>query len=181
MLKDMGVEFVIIGHSERRKYFGETNETANSKIKAVISAGLVAIYCVGETREERDSGFAAQIIVQQIVEGLADISSAKVASVVIAYEPVWSVGSDSIPTSDEILETRILLRKIFAEKYGLQLADKIKVLYGGSVKVTTAKQLCIDPGMDGVLVGRESLIPMELVKIAEIISVSSEQGAVNNK
>jgi triosephosphate isomerase len=89
---------------------------------------------------------------------------------VIAYEPVWAVGSDAVPTSDEIMEVRILIKKIFADTFGQPVAEKMRILYGGSVKAATAKQLCIDPGMDGVLVGRESLIPMEFIKIAEIIN-----------
>lgn len=169
MLKNLGLEYVIIGHSERRKYFKETSLDANLKIKAALKANLAPIYCVGETHHEREEGVAAQVITQQILEGFADISSVKASSVIVAYEPVWAVGSDQIPKSDEILEVRILLRKIFAEIYGLQTADKIKVLYGGSVKAVSANQVCLEPGMDGVLVGRESLVPNEFLKIVEIL------------
>ncbi|EKD46620.1 MAG: Triosephosphate isomerase [uncultured bacterium] len=94
----------------------------------------------------------------------------RITSVVIAYEPVWAVGSDSVPSSDEIMEVKILLKKIFADTFGISVADKVRILYGGSVKSSTAKQLCADSGMDGALVGRESLIPMEFIKIAETLN-----------
>jgi triosephosphate isomerase len=169
MLKGLGAEFVIIGHSERRKYFGETSIDANVKIKAALKSGISPIYCVGETKDEREAGDAASVIIEQIKEGFADISSVKAASVVIAYEPVWAIGGDAIPSSDEILEIRILLKKVLAETYGIAVAEKIKILYGGSVKASTVKQACLDPKMDGVLVGRESLIPLEFMNIVEIL------------
>lgn len=170
MAKNIGAKFVIVGHSERRKYFGETNEIAKAKINSVLNAELTPIYCVGETMEDRESGRMADVITEQIHEGLADVPVSKIASVVIAYEPVWAVGSDKIPTSDEIMEVKILIKKIFADTFGAPVAEKMRVLYGGSVKASTAKQVCTDAGMDGVLVGRESLIPLEFVKIAEIIN-----------
>lgn len=170
MVKNIGAQYVIIGHSERRKYFDETNEVVKVKISSALSAGLVPVCCVGETLEDRHGGKTADVIISQIHEGLADVPVSKIASVVIAYEPVWAVGSDVIPTSDEIMEVRILIKKIFADTFGQPVAEKMKILYGGSVKAATAKQTCVDSGMDGVLVGRESLIPMEFIKIAEIIS-----------
>jgi triosephosphate isomerase len=169
MLKNIGADYVIIGHSERRKYFGETSEMANEKIKSALKNGLVPIYCVGETLEDRELGNEAQVIADQIITAFADISPAKAQLVVIAYEPVWAVGSDAIPKSDEILQVKILLKKIFEKSYGITIAEKIKVLYGGSVKATVVNQVCLEPGMDGVLVGRESLIPSEIIKIIEII------------
>jgi triosephosphate isomerase len=172
MLKNLGAQYVIVGHSERRKYFGETNVDANAKIKNALKNGLVPIYCVGETKEDREAGNESQVIAEQIVDGFADISSAKAASIVVAYEPVWAVGSDVIPKSDEIMQVKILLKRIFADAYGITVAEKIKVLYGGSVKAASVKQVCNDAGMDGVLVGRESLIPNEFIKIAEIINAN---------
>ncbi|HBI33548.1 MAG TPA: triose-phosphate isomerase [Candidatus Moranbacteria bacterium] len=170
MVKNIGVEYVIVGHSERRKNFNETNEIVKAKINSTLNANLTPICCVGETLQDRQTGKTTDIIISQIHEGLADVPVSRIASVVIAYEPVWAVGSDIVPTSDEIMEVRILIKKIFADTFGQAVAEKIKILYGGSVKAATTKQLCIDPGMDGVLVGRESLIPMELIKIAEIIN-----------
>ena len=169
MTKSVGAKYVIIGHSERKKYFFENNQTANAKIKIALKSGLVPVFCVGETKEERLSGNAADVIMRQMTEGLADISSAKIQSVVIVYEPIWAVGSDETPTGNEILEAKILIRKLFSHAYGPEVANKIKILYGGSVKAKTVDQVCLEPGMDGVLVGRESLIPSEFLKIAETL------------
>jgi triosephosphate isomerase len=139
-------------------------------VNSALSAGLAPICCVGETLEERQEGRTAEVITRQIHEGLADVPVSKITSVVIAYEPVWAIGGEAAATCDEIMEVRILLRKIFADTFGQSVAEKMRILYGGSVKSSTTKQVCIDSGMDGVLVGRESLIPMEFVKIAEIIN-----------
>ncbi len=176
MVKNIGAEYVIVGHSERRKYFNETDEVVKNKINSILTNGLHPICCVGETLEDRQSGKTADVIISQLHEGLADVPISKITSVVIAYEPVWAVGSDAVPTSDEIMEVRILIKKVFADTFGQPVAERMKILYGGSVKAATAKQLCLDPGMDGVLVGRESLIPLEFVKIVETIS----QGAMDN-
>ncbi|NTW27702.1 MAG: triose-phosphate isomerase, partial [Candidatus Moranbacteria bacterium] len=170
MVKNVGAQYVIVGHSERRKYFNETNDDIKAKINSVLNANLTPICCVGETLEDRQAGRTTDVIINQLHEGLADVPISKIATVVIAYEPVWAVGSDAIPTSDEIMEVRILIKKIFADTFGQPVAEKIRILYGGSVKAATAKQLCIDPGMNGALIGRESLIPMEFIKIAEILN-----------
>jgi triosephosphate isomerase (TIM) len=170
MVKNLGCEFVIIGHSERRRYFGETNENFNLKIKAVIKAGLKAVYCVGETKSEREMHVIKNVITQQLQEGLRDIKGQQLEKLIITYEPVWSVGSDTVPTSNEIMEAKILIKKILAEKYGLKYAQGVSILYGGSVAERLVKQVCIDPGMDGALVGRESLLPHEFIKISKIIS-----------
>lgn len=170
MVKNLGGEFVIVGHSERRKYFSETNENCSAKIKAALANNLRPIYCVGETLEQRNNGELGKIIAAQIKEALADVSDGNALSVIIAYEPVWAVGSDKTPSSDEILEVRILLKKILTEIYGANVAEKIPVLYGGSVKAEIAQQVCLDSRMDGVLVGRESLNPREFIKIVEIIN-----------
>lgn len=169
MIKNTGAGFVIIGHSERRGYFAETNATANAKIKVALKNGIIPIYCVGETKEDRAAGNTARIVSEQVIEGLAEVPLGKVGLVVIAYEPVWAVGSDVVPTSNEIMEVRILIRKILTDAYGVAVAEKIRLLYGGSVKATTVNQVCIEPGMDGALVGRESLVPREFIKIVEII------------
>ena len=169
MVKNIGAKYVIVGHSERRKYFNETNDIVKTKINSALAANIIPICCVGETLQERQEGKTTDVIISQLHEGLADVPVSRITSVVIAYEPVWAVGSDAIPTSDEIMEVRILIKKIFADTFGLPVAERVRVLYGGSVKALTARQLCIDPGMDGVLVGRESLIPMEFIKIAQTI------------
>jgi triosephosphate isomerase len=170
MVKAMGASHVIVGHSERRKYFSETNEIANMKIKTALKSGLFPVYCVGETREERESGDIAKVLVSQLKEGLAEVPVTQISSVTIAYEPIWAVGSDNVPTSDEILEVKILLKKTLIEMYGVSAAEKVALLYGGSVKASIVDQVCNEPEMDGVLVGRESLIPQEFLKIAEAIN-----------
>lgn len=170
MLKALGVSHVIVGHSERRMLFGETSKDFNAKVRAVIAAGLNAVYCVGESRDQRGSGEMAAALERQLSEGLQEVAVSQLDRIIIAYEPIWAVGSDEIPRTDEVMEARILIRKILAKIYGLEKVSGVRILYGGSVKVATAKQLCVDPGMDGVLVGRESLIPREFLKIGEIIS-----------
>ncbi len=171
MLKNLGGEYAIIGHSERRGYFGETNEMVNLKIKLMIKERLMSIFCFGETMEERGAGLTSGIISSQIQEGLKDITPSGLEKIIFAYEPVWAVGTDVIPTSNGIMEVKILVRKILTEKYGMKYAQKVAILYGGSVKAKTLNQVCLDPGMDGVLVGRESLNPVEFLKIAKSLDV----------
>lgn len=169
MIKSLKAEYVIVGHSERRKYFGETNETVNLKIKSALKNGLMPIVCIGETKNEKDMELTMDVIISQLQEGLADIKRGQLEKIIFVYEPVWAVGSDVVPTSNEIMGAKLLIRKILTEKYGAKYAEKARILYGGSVKPKIAKQVCLDPGMDGVLVGRESLQPHELVKIAGIV------------
>lgn len=170
MVKNIGAEYAIIGHSERRKYFGETNEMVNLKLKSVIKERLAAIFCFGETLEERGAGITSEIISNQIKRGLEGISSSGLEKIIFAYEPVWAVGTDSVPSSNGIMEVKILIRKILTEKYGAKYAQKAVILYGGSVKAKIINQICLDPGMDGVLVGRESLDPYEFIKISQLIN-----------
>lgn len=170
MVKNLGGGATIIGHSERRRYFLETEAIINAKINAAVAAGLRVIFCIGETREERDDGRMKAVLVRQIKEGLAGIVPKLLENIVIAYEPVWAVGTDVVPTSNEIMEARILIRIILAEKFGRKKAETVSVLYGGSVKAKWAAEVCVEPGMDGVLVGRESLLPGEFFKIAKIIN-----------
>lgn len=169
MIRNFGGDYVLIGHSERRKFFGETNEKANEKIRLALKNGLRPVYCIGESEEERKKDLTLDVIVQQMGIGLSEVANTQADKLVIAYEPIWAVGTDAIPDSNDLMEVKILIRKILAEMYSLELAEKIPILYGGSVKAKTAQQLCVDPGMDGVLVGRESLIPIEFLKIANII------------
>lgn len=170
MAKQFGAEYAIVGHSERRDIFGELNATANLKIQAALKNGLIPVYCIGETKKERQSNKTYEVIARQLKEGLAEIPLSKINKVIIAYEPVWAVGSDEVPSADEIMGTKILIKKTVGDMFGLADAEKVCVLYGGSVSSKTVGQVCIEPGMDGVLVGRESLIPMEFLKIAEIIN-----------
>jgi len=170
MLKNFGCEYVIVGHSERRRYFSESNEEINLKTIFALKKSLIPILCVGETKIEKENHATLQIIAKQVKEGLKDISRAKAEKIVIAYEPVWAVGSDEVPTSNEIMEAKVLIRKILVELFGKKYAEKVRILYGGSVNSRTVRQVSVEPGMDGVLVGRESLNPHEFLKIVEIIS-----------
>jgi len=169
MLKSVGANFVIVGHSERRKYFGENEETINLKLKAILKNGLNAILCVGESEEERKKGQTSQVLKKQLKGCMAEITPGKLDYIAIAYEPIWAVGTDNIPTSDEILEAKIIIKKNIAELFSPKSAEKIRLLYGGSVKSNCTNEVCLDPAMDGALVGRESLMPYEFVKIAKMI------------
>lgn len=169
MIKNLGAEYAIIGHSERRRYFGETDESVNLKIKAALRNGIAPIFCLGETKEEKEMDMIMDVMVRQIQGGLEGVTSGNLEKIIFAYEPVWAVGTDLVPSANEIMGAKLLIRKILTEKYGSRSAMKAKIIYGGSVKDKFVKQVCLDPAMDGVLVGRESLIPREFLKIVQII------------
>lgn len=171
MLKNFGCEFVIIGHSERRRYFGENDEEVKMKILAAFKNGLKPILCVGETRVERTGGQMARVIIRQVKSALLELPRVKTENLTIAYEPVWAIGSDVTPTAHEIMEVKVLIRKILVEMFDKKHADLVRLLYGGNVTPQTAKDTCLEPGLDGVLVGRASLVPREFIKIAEILNV----------
>lgn len=170
MIKNLGAEYVILGHSERRRYFCEKNDEINLKVVSALRNGLIPIVCVGETKAEKATGQALRVISKQTKEALSGISRVKAEQIIIAYEPVWAVGSDVIPTSHEIMEAKVLVRKILVELFDKKYANLVRILYGGSVNAKTAQEVCVEPGMDGVLVGRESLASYEFMKIAEIIN-----------
>ncbi len=170
MLKNFGCEYVIVGHSERRRYFCERDEEINFKIISALKNRLMPIICVGESKVEKDSGQTLKIISQQVKNALEKISRTKAENIIIAYEPIWSVGTDVIPTENEIMEAKVLIRKILSGLFGVKYAEKVKIIYGGSVSSLNVDQVCLKPGLDGVLVGRESLTPHEFIKIAEIIN-----------
>lgn len=172
-LRDIGVTRVIIGHSERRQYAMETDETVGKKVLRALESNLQPLVCVGETREERDSGQILQVIRRQVEHALEHVSSDKVESIMLAYEPRWAIGSDRTPSSHEIMEMRVLLKKILTEKYGEKKAEEVALLYGGSVRADLIRSVCIDPGMDGVLVGRESLIAEELMHMVSALDAVS--------
>ncbi|KKP80105.1 MAG: triose-phosphate isomerase [Candidatus Moranbacteria bacterium RIFOXYA12_FULL_35_19] len=170
MLKDFGCEYVILGHSERRRYFCERDEEINLKIISALKNNLKPIICVGESKQEKEDNQTLSVISQQVKSALEKVSRTKAENLVIAYEPIWSVGTDEVPKENEIMEARVLIFKILTGLFGVKYAQKVKIIYGGSVSVFTVKQVCLDPGMDGALIGRESLTPYEFVKIAEIIN-----------
>lgn len=169
MLKNFGCDYVIVGHSERRRFFSETDEDVNLKVIAALKIRLKTVICIGETKAERDKGETMRVVTRQIRGVLKEINPARADQIIITYEPVWAVGSDVFPTSHEIMEAKVLIKKILVNLFGKRYAVKVKIIYGGSVNAKMAKQVCLDPEMDGVLAGRASLTPHELVKIAEII------------
>ncbi|OGI17399.1 MAG: triose-phosphate isomerase [Candidatus Moranbacteria bacterium RBG_19FT_COMBO_42_6] len=170
MLRNFGCAYVILGHSERRRYFSEKNEEIGLKVVSALKNGLIPVICVGETKVQREEHKVLDVITEQVAKALLNISRTKAGQLVIAYEPVWAVGSDLTPTAHEIMEVKVLIRKILVALFGNKYADEVKILYGGSVKAATVKEVCLDPGMDGVLVGRESLTPHEFLKITAIIN-----------
>lgn len=157
MLKDAGCSHVIIGHSERRQYFGETDETVNRKTKAALKAGLVVLLCVGESLSERESGAAFSVIKAQVSGGLADVSAADLAQLVIAYEPVWAIGTGKTASDEQAQEVHAFIRALLVEMYGSPEADAMRILYGGSVKAENIKGLMSQTDIDGALVGGASL------------------------
>lgn len=170
MLKSLGCEYVIIGHSERRRYFSESNHEINLKLISALKNGLRPILCVGESRTEKENHETMEVITRQVKEALVNVKRVKVEQINIAYEPIWSVGSDAVPAVNNIMEARLLIRKILVEMFGKKHAEMVRILYGGSASPVFVKQTCIDPGMDGALIGRESLAPHGFIKTAEIIN-----------
>lgn len=169
MFKNFGADYVIIGHSERRRYFEESNEIINKKIKTALKNNLTPVVCMGETEEERANGEIKKNILSQILEGFRDIPDKKISQIVIAYEPIWAIGTGKIPTGDEIMEIRILMQKILTDNFVLSFDDMPKIVYGGSVDFKNIKTVCIESGMNGVLVGGESLHPGDFIKIGEVL------------
>ena len=165
MLKSIGVEYVIIGHSERRQYFNETDETVNKKIKAAFANGLKPIVCVGETLEQRENGETVKIITNQTKLALEGLTDEQVKNTIIAYEPIWAIGTGKTATSEDANNSIKEIRKKIEEIYGKDIAESVIIQYGGSVKSTNAKELFETSDIDGGLVGGASLKPEEFAKI----------------
>lgn len=157
MLQAMGIDYVIIGHSERRQYFNETDESVNKKLKAAFSHNLVPILCVGESLNERESGITSEVIGRQIKLDLSGLTSEMVEKLVVAYEPIWAIGTGKTATKEEANETIAFIRKTIASIYGNDVADKTRIQYGGSVKPSTIKEQMSMSDIDGALVGGASL------------------------
>jgi len=157
LLKDVGCSHVIIGHSERRQYFGETDLTVSKKTKAAVSSGLQAIVCVGELLIERESEQTFSVIEKQIQGGLAGLTVEEFAHVIVAYEPVWAIGTGKTATDDQAQEVHAFIRKLIARLFNQPVADTVRILYGGSVKPDNVKGLMSQPDIDGALVGGASL------------------------
>jgi len=157
MLVDAGVKYVIIGHSERRQYFGETDETVNARTKAALEAGLTAIVCVGETLAEREQGITTEVVAKQTKLALLDIDESAMKNVIIAYEPVWAIGTGKTATAEQADEVCGIIRSVIAEKYSKQCAKEVIIQYGGSMNAKNAAELLSMENIDGGLIGGASL------------------------
>ena len=165
MLKSIGVEYVIIGHSERRQYFAETDETVNKKIKSALAHGLKPIVCVGETLEQRENGQTEQIVTSQVEKAFEGIPTSELEKITVAYEPIWAIGTGKTATKEDANSTIMQIRKKLAEMYGQNEANGVIIQYGGSVKSANAKELFEMSDIDGGLVGGASLKADEFSKI----------------
>lgn len=175
-LRDEGVEYVIIGHSERRQWVGESDEIVRQKMLAALKFHLLPIVCIGETKGERQADHTDKVLAQQVKSFFTGLAKLQAEKVIIAYEPRWAVGTDIVPASVELLQVRVLLRKLLTELFDAQTAERIVVVYGGSVKSAFLPIVVWEAGMDGVLVGRESLFPYELFKMMQACEDEAKKG-----
>ncbi len=157
MLKAAGCEYVIIGHSERRQYFGETDKTVNLRTLAAVNAGLKAIVCVGENKEEREAGYTDYLVTYQTLMALHGLTDEQIVETIVAYEPVWAIGTGLTATDEQANETIGVIRKAIAGKYGEEIAQKVRIQYGGSMKGSNVKGLMAQSEIDGGLIGGASL------------------------
>ena len=165
MLKDLGVKYVIVGHSERRQYFGETDVTVNKKVLAALEAGLHPIICVGESLEQREMGITMELVAMQVKAALSGVSADKVRKCVIAYEPIWAIGTGKTATAQQAAEVCTLIRTTIRHLYGARIARSVTIQYGGSMKPSNAAELLAQPDIDGGLIGGASLKSGEFVEI----------------
>lgn len=173
-LKDIGCDYVIIGHSERRKIFGETDETLNKKIKSALKNNLKVIFCIGETLEERENNQTYRVLQTQIQNGLKEISKEDLSAIVIAYEPVWAIGTGKTATPDQAEDAHIFVRKEISRLYDTNTSENIRILYGGSVKAENIDELMAKPNIDGALVGGESLKADKFLRVIHYQKVLSK-------
>ena len=166
MLKSTGCEYTILGHSERRQYYGETDEKLVEKTKLALAAGLKVILCVGENLEEREAGKHFDVCNAQTVNVLKNFSAEDMKNVVIAYEPVWAIGTGKTATSEQAEEIHAYIRKVLADMFGAGVADDVTILYGGSCKPSNAKELFAQPDIDGGLIGGAALKAEDFIGIA---------------
>lgn len=169
MLKDLDIKYCLVGHSERRKYFYETDEIINKKAKALLEANISPVVCVGETLEEREKGIHLELIQTQVKKALADIEIMKVEDVIIAYEPLWAIGTGVTATCEQAEEVCSFIRYVVQQIYGVSVSQNIRILYGGSVNESNAKELFLMQNIDGALVGGASLKPtfVEIINAAK--------------
>ncbi|MFK7849700.1 MAG: triose-phosphate isomerase [Akkermansiaceae bacterium] len=165
MLREFYVHYVVLGHSERRSIFGETDEVINAKIKKAREANLKPIFCIGETLEERESGKLESVLRTQVTAGLQDISVKDLGDIVIAYEPVWAIGTGVTASTEQAQEAHAFVRSLIADLYSTEAAAKIRIQYGGSVKPANATELMACPDIDGALIGGAALDPQSFLEI----------------
>ena len=171
MLKAMGIEYVILGHSERRQYFGETDVTVNQRVRAALDAGLTVILCVGELKEEREQGITAELCRMQTKIALKGVTAEEMSRIVIAYEPVWAIGTGLTATADQADEVCGIIREVIAELYTAEVAEATTIQYGGSMNDANAEELLSKVNVDGGLIGGASLVAEKFAKIVEFASV----------
>jgi len=166
MLKDCGVQVVLAGHSERRHVLGETDEIVNQKVKAIVEAGLDCVFCVGETLDQREAGHTDPVNQRQVRAGLADINADMMDRVIIAYEPVWAIGTGKTATPQDVQDVHGKIRRQLSSLFNRDVADRVRILYGGSVKPSNARELFQQPDVDGGLIGGASLKAADFASIA---------------
>ena len=165
MLKDLGVKYVIIGHSERRQYYNETDFTVNKKVHAALEAGLHPIVCVGESLEQRELGVTMELIAYQVKAALAGVPADKMRHVVIAYEPIWAIGTGKTATAEQAAEVCESIRVVIRKLYGARVARAVTIQYGGSMNAKNAAELLAQPDIDGGLIGGAALKPADFTSI----------------
>lgn len=167
MLQSTGVEYVVLGHSERRQYFAETDETVNKKMHSALSHNLKPILCIGETLEEREAGKVEEILKGQLVRDLAGIDPVDMENVIIAYEPIWAIGTGKTATSEDANAACHFCREVVKEIFNAKVAEETRILYGGSMKPGNVKELIVQPDIDGGLVGGASLVADSYLELCE--------------
>jgi triosephosphate isomerase len=172
MLKDIGCRYVILGHSERRIYFGDTDEIINKKIKAAILAELNPIFCIGETEREKENGKTWNVLKNQLEKGLSAIPEKEMEDIALAYEPVWAIGTGDPCSPEETQKIILSIREIISEMYSRQISENLRILYGGSVNSGNVKDYIIKSGVNGFIIGGASINPKEFIKIVRMIGSS---------
>lgn len=169
MVKSTGADYVIIGHSERRTYYHETDEILNKKVKLALKHNLIPIFCCGELLEERNKNIHFEVVQNQLKKGLFDLAAEEFGKIVIAYEPVWAIGTGVVATPEQAQEMHSMIREFVAKNYNKEIAENLTILYGGSCKASNARDLFKNPDVDGGLIGGASLIADEFIGIVNAI------------
>lgn len=170
MLKELGVSYVVLGHSERRQYFGETDATVNLRVKAAIEAGLNAIVCVGETLKDRENGITSELVIMQTKIALKDLTKQQMKNIIIAYEPVWAIGTGKTATADQAVEVCKIIRNTVSEMFGDDVSNALTIQYGGSMNPKNCEELLSKEDIDGGLIGGASLKASDFAEIVDAAS-----------